>query len=211
MWLLLALLVPAVAAQAVENVSWGSLKANITDDSQDVTVTVRPATKHVAFSVIHTSDAFGAVGRNTQSALQPFTDPVPAGGEIDSIDVSATVTALFANVGAVVGTRVHLNAPAIVPINMWGTFGGQTVDHTWRYIGSPVGYVYGGTNELSVVSDYNPANVGAVTLVIHYSFPDDESDDPETKAECKKGGWADYGFKNQGQCVRFVATGKDSR
>lgn len=34
---------------------------------------------------------------------------------------------------------------------------------------------------------------------------------PQTKDDCKNGGWADYGFKNQGQCVRFIETGKDSR
>lgn len=34
---------------------------------------------------------------------------------------------------------------------------------------------------------------------------------PQTKDDCKKGGWQQYGFKNQGQCVRFVETGKDSR
>ena len=35
--------------------------------------------------------------------------------------------------------------------------------------------------------------------------------DPETKDECKKGGWEAFGFRNQGQCVRFIETGKDSR
>lgn len=35
--------------------------------------------------------------------------------------------------------------------------------------------------------------------------------DAQEKSECKKGGWETYGFKNQGQCVRFVETGKDSR
>lgn len=35
--------------------------------------------------------------------------------------------------------------------------------------------------------------------------------DPTTKDDCKKDGWLSYGFKNQGQCVRFVETGKDSR
>lgn len=34
---------------------------------------------------------------------------------------------------------------------------------------------------------------------------------PETKADCKQGGFADYGFRNQGQCIRYVNTGKDSR
>lgn len=35
--------------------------------------------------------------------------------------------------------------------------------------------------------------------------------DPGSKDDCKKGGWADYGFANQGQCIRFVNTGQDSR
>lgn len=34
---------------------------------------------------------------------------------------------------------------------------------------------------------------------------------PETKTDCKKGGWQEFGFKNQGQCIRYVNTGKDSR
>lgn len=35
--------------------------------------------------------------------------------------------------------------------------------------------------------------------------------DPATIGECMKGGWADFAFRNQGQCVRFVETGEDSR
>jgi hypothetical protein len=35
--------------------------------------------------------------------------------------------------------------------------------------------------------------------------------DPTTKDECKNGGWVAFGFRNQGQCVRFIETGKDSR
>lgn len=29
--------------------------------------------------------------------------------------------------------------------------------------------------------------------------------------ECFDGGWRAFGFRNQGQCVRFVQTGKDAR
>lgn len=32
-----------------------------------------------------------------------------------------------------------------------------------------------------------------------------------TKQMCKGGGYADFGFRNQGQCIRFVNTGQDSR
>jgi hypothetical protein len=35
--------------------------------------------------------------------------------------------------------------------------------------------------------------------------------DAETKADCKDGGWEAFGFKNQGQCIQYVNTGKDSR
>ena len=35
--------------------------------------------------------------------------------------------------------------------------------------------------------------------------------DPQNKDQCKDGGWESYGFANQGQCVRYVQTGKDSR
>jgi hypothetical protein len=35
--------------------------------------------------------------------------------------------------------------------------------------------------------------------------------DPVTHEECFKGGWSDFNFRNQGQCVRFVETGDDSR
>ena len=35
--------------------------------------------------------------------------------------------------------------------------------------------------------------------------------DPETRADCMDGGYADFGFRNQGQCIRFVNTGQDSR
>lgn len=35
--------------------------------------------------------------------------------------------------------------------------------------------------------------------------------DPVTHEDCYLGGWSDFGFKNQGQCVRLVETGKDSR
>jgi len=34
---------------------------------------------------------------------------------------------------------------------------------------------------------------------------------PTSKDQCKDGGWAAFGFVNQGQCVRYVETGKDSK
>jgi len=35
--------------------------------------------------------------------------------------------------------------------------------------------------------------------------------DPQAKVDCTDDRWVDFGFVNQGQCVRFVSNGKDSR
>src|SRR5215208_5121262 len=32
------------------------------------------------------------------------------------------------------------------------------------------------------------------------------ADSPTTKEDCKNGGYAKYGFKNQGQCIKAVST-----
>lgn len=36
----------------------------------------------------------------------------------------------------------------------------------------------------------------------------DFESEPANKNDCKKGGWEDFGFQNQGQCIKFVNTGK---
>ncbi len=36
-------------------------------------------------------------------------------------------------------------------------------------------------------------------------------DEPTAIEDCKDGGWEAFGFRNQGQCIRYVNTGKDSR
>ena len=38
-----------------------------------------------------------------------------------------------------------------------------------------------------------------------------ESDDPTTSDQCKNGGWEDFGFRNQGQCVRFVEKNENGK
>lgn len=49
-------------------------------------------------------------------------------------------------------------------------------------------------------------------LVMRFLSPEPPKPvDPETRDQCMKGGWMDFEFRNQGQCVRFIETGKDSR
>lgn len=49
-------------------------------------------------------------------------------------------------------------------------------------------------------------------LVMKFVSPEPPApDEPVVQDDCKKGKWADFGFRNQGQCIRFVETGEDSR
>jgi hypothetical protein len=46
----------------------------------------------------------------------------------------------------------------------------------------------------------------------HVGVEDDEPPaEPVVKDDCKQGGFAAFGFRNQGQCIRYVNTGQDSR
>jgi hypothetical protein len=58
----------------------------------------------------------------------------------------------------------------------------------------------------------NAALVEAGGLVMKFVSPEPPAPkDPVSKDECLKGGWSDFGFRNQGQCVRLLETGIDSR
>lgn len=63
-----------------------------------------------------------------------------------------------------------------------------------------------GVGGFDITGSWVEGNVGIDNIVLEVGPAD-----PQTKDECKKGGWEDFGFKNQGQCVRFIETGKDSR
>jgi hypothetical protein len=36
------------------------------------------------------------------------------------------------------------------------------------------------------------------------AFELEQKAEPETKADCKNGGYREFGFKNQGRCIAFV-------
>lgn len=64
--------------------------------------------------------------------------------------------------------------------------------------------VAGDIARLGIASDQGNAYLDNLTLTYAPDKPTDAN-------ACKRGGWSAFGFKNQGQCVRFVETGKDSR
>ena len=96
----------------------------------------------------------------------------------------------------------------------WNVFGGGE-----RAYDQPLWNGYGGATFSADISAY-AAEQGGFSWVL------DGPDEPNpfvnwnevvvqgcaiTKDECKNGGYATYGFKNQGLCIQFVNTGKDSR
>ncbi len=64
---------------------------------------------------------------------------------------------------------------------------------------------------LTAEQSTSPAAVCTTTLAAGADISAPIPPDPQTEADCKKGGWEFYGFRNQGQCIRYVTTGKDSR
>jgi len=96
----------------------------------------------------------------------------------------------------------------------WRVFGGGERDYD-----SPHWNGYGDANFSADITAYG-AEHGFGFVVAGPDDPnpfttwhevDVEGCSPETKDDCKNGGWATYGFRNQGQCIRFVNTGQDSR
>ncbi|KKR30522.1 hypothetical protein A2715_05895 [Candidatus Woesebacteria bacterium RIFCSPHIGHO2_01_FULL_39_32] len=85
--------------------------------------------------------------------------------------------------------------------------GTETVLHTWTLsdptdvIGTTVG---GNRYGWFVTSDFG-------FLAIDNSEKYEVVLNPVTKDDCKDGGWEAYGFSNQGLCIQYVNTGKDSR
>ena len=70
-------------------------------------------------------------------------------------------------------------------------------------------YVDDSTKDVSVI------DTNSQYVVTHPGIhPNDELYTLKTldnKDDCKKGGYETFGFRNQGQCIRFVNTGQDSR
>jgi hypothetical protein len=96
----------------------------------------------------------------------------------------------------------------------WNVFGGGE-----RSYDQPLWNGYGGPTFSSDITAYAAGNDGYGWVL---AGPDDpnpfvnwnefiaEGCSVALKDDCKDGGWESFGFKDQGQCIRFFNTGKDS-
>jgi hypothetical protein len=95
------------------------------------------------------------------------------------------------------GTQYDTYANALADFGALAVTGIQLVtDSGWNAVAS------GGDGEQTVLFD------NVVINETTYTFDAEVVDVPTNAEECKKGGWQTFGlFKNQGDCVSFVATG----
>lgn len=106
----------------------------------------------------------------------------------------------------------YMETRALYQINA-NQYGPPWLDAAWFEISAPLD-----ANDFPLVPP--PLNGASHWLQI-WDYPTDTGfqvwldvlrvNDPQTKAECYKDGWKKFGFKNQGMCVSFIETGKDTR
>ena len=148
------------------------------------------------------------------------------GATVPAIPAEFTFSKTFSNVGVPLGGSISIAADdfAAVLVNgiLVGTIGSRTDGTLAGQASSSLttfdigAFLVPGANLITVQGANGNFGCGAgayscnpagVVFGGSLSF----QADPLTKDECKDGGWENFGFSNQGQCVRFVETGKDSR
>jgi len=121
------------------------------------------------------------------------TDVIPTNG--DTVDISVGPFGADTDVS----WRVFGGGERSYDQPLWNGFGGATfsADVTAYGVANGFGWVVGGVDDPNPFTTWNEVNVPGCS--------------PEVKDDCKNGGWESFGFSNQGQCIRFVNTGQDSR
>jgi parallel beta-helix repeat protein len=82
----------------------------------------------------------------------------------------------------------------------------DATDNWWGDASGPSDEGPGTGDSVSANVDFDPWLTGGCPL-----DPPPPPPDPETRADCMRGGWQDYGFENQGHCLQYVKTGVDNR
>jgi hypothetical protein len=92
------------------------------------------------------------------------------------------------------GTRLVGQCPA--------TLAGMPAGSHVRAIALNIGDT--GVSDNGLVGYYDNVRIATTSETTTYDF----EASPPSKDACKQGGWAAYGFSNQGACVSYVQTGK---
>lgn len=113
---------------------------------------------------------------------------------------------MFTFVWGPAGTRVYLDATLLAAVP--GGLSAPTGEP--MFLGHNGHSAFGGRERLEGVMDefrvYGRELTDAEITILFAVLPD-----PTSEEACRDGSWEAYGFRNQGQCVRFIETGEDSR
>ncbi len=102
-------------------------------------------------------------------------------------------------------------APTLIAYDASGAGIGRASDGTLgTWVSLEVDGAGTAIRELGLLMPQNAVHLDNLTVTYPTTEPPQPTD-PTTKQECDVGGWASFGFRNQGQCVRFLETGEDSR
>ena len=150
-------------------------------------------------SVVLTGGPAQAGGSFTEIAINATSDP--SGGNPTG-RVTFIVLGGFLVDGPVTCLSVSGNT-AIINLQDQGTGFGivtvQVVDEPDSFTAAPVGRA---PTDCSPPTDWVGLPLSGGDIVVR-----DAPSLPTSKDQCKDGGWQKFGFKNQGDCVSFVATG----
>jgi hypothetical protein len=155
-----------------------------------------PRQDSVSLSGIATTSSFSV------SILAATSGPT---GEDPSGEVAFTAFGVLFLRGPVTCLAVDGNSATLNFQDQFGGFGITTVhvtdDQPDFFDAIPTGRAPTDCSPLPPTPFNEPVTTGDITVV-------DAPPLPTSKDECKNGGWRTYGvFKNQGDCVSFVATG----
>ena len=147
-------------------------------------------------------NGIATTGNFSVSTLTATSGP---SGENPSGQVAFTVFGSLSLAGPVTCLAVDGNTATLNFQDQVGGFGITTVQVTDNqpdfFDAIPTGRAPTDCSPLAATGFGGPVSGGDITVV-------DAPPLPTTKEQCKNGGWQTYGvFKNQGDCVSFVATG----
>lgn len=155
-----------------------------------------------------------ATGTVTITVLAAGTNVAPV-----AVDDTASVKFDTAKTISVLANDTDANGDTLVVASVTNPAHGTVVINATGTVTYTPAAGYSGSDSFTyVVRDAaGLTDTGAVNITVKAARTDDEDDDDEdgghvNKAdmdECKDGGWAGLGFRNQGQCVSLAARGGD--
>jgi hypothetical protein len=146
---------------------------------------------HIIWELHATS---GPNGENPSGLVRFSNGPANFGGPVTCLNVSGDTA-----------TITFVSDPSIIsqpPINAEGNITVTVTDD------QPDTFASGGQASTPTECPQSPPDTSGVEQLSNGDITVVDAQAPTAKAQCKNGGWKEFGFKNQGRCVAFVILSK---